>query len=123
MEVSASAPMVRPWKPPSAATTWVRPVRRVSLNAASLASVPELVKNTLAGPASEQVDQLLGQLDLGRAGEEVGDVAERLELLGDGRDQGRVAVAEGVDGDAAEQVDVLVALVVPDVGALRRAPA
>ena len=46
-EVSASAPIVRPWKPPSATTTWVRPVRRVSLNAASLASVPELVKKTL----------------------------------------------------------------------------
>ncbi len=38
--------MVRPWKPPSAATTWVRPVRRVSLKAASLASAPELVKKT-----------------------------------------------------------------------------
>ena len=44
--------MVRPWKPPSAATTWVRPVRRVSLNAASLASVPELARNTRPGPAA-----------------------------------------------------------------------
>ena len=43
--------MVRPWKAPSAATTWVRPVRRVSLNAASLASAPELAKNTLPAPA------------------------------------------------------------------------
>jgi hypothetical protein len=42
--------MVRPWKLPSATTTWVRPVRRVSLNAASLASVPELVKKTLPAP-------------------------------------------------------------------------
>src|SRR6476659_7107538 len=41
--------MVRPWNDPSAATRWVRPVRRVSLRAASLASVPELVKNTLPG--------------------------------------------------------------------------
>ncbi len=58
--------MVRPWKRPSATTTWVRPVRRVSLNAASLASVPELVKNTLpaAGADAEQVEQLLGELDL-----------------------------------------------------------
>ena len=47
--VSASAPMVRPWNAPSAATRWVRPVRRVSLKAASLASVPELVKNTRPG--------------------------------------------------------------------------
>ncbi len=37
---------MRPWKPPSATTTSVRPVRRVSLNAASLASVPEFVKKT-----------------------------------------------------------------------------
>ena len=43
--------MVRPWKPPSATTTWVRPVRRVSLNAASLASAPELARKTLPGPA------------------------------------------------------------------------
>ncbi len=41
--------MVRPWKEPSVETTWVRPVLRVSLNAASLASVPELAKNTLPG--------------------------------------------------------------------------
>ena len=39
--------MVRPWKLPSAATMVVRPVRRVALKAASFASVPELVKNTL----------------------------------------------------------------------------
>ena len=41
--------MVRPWNAPSVATMWVRPVRRVSLNAASLASAPEFVKNTLPG--------------------------------------------------------------------------
>jgi hypothetical protein len=44
--VSASDPIVRPWKEPSAATSFVRPVRRDSLKAASLASVPELVKKT-----------------------------------------------------------------------------
>jgi hypothetical protein len=38
--------MVRPWKLPSVETTWVRPVRRLSLNAASLASVPEFAKKT-----------------------------------------------------------------------------
>src|SRR3546814_5485584 len=42
--------MVRPWNPCSIATTCVRPVRRVSLKAASLASVPELEKNTLPDP-------------------------------------------------------------------------
>ena len=41
-----SAPIERPWKPPSPATTVPRPVRRASLNAASFASVPELAKNT-----------------------------------------------------------------------------
>jgi hypothetical protein len=52
--VSASAPIVRPWNPPSAATTPVRPVRRDSLNAASLASAPELAKKTRPGrPASD----------------------------------------------------------------------
>ena len=45
--------MVRPWKEPSAATTWVRPVRRVSFSAASLASAPELVKNTLPTAGSD----------------------------------------------------------------------
>ena len=66
MEVSASEPMVRPWKEPSAATRWVRPVRRVSLKAASLASVPELVKNTRPGlPSDAATEQPLGQLDLG----------------------------------------------------------
>ena len=44
--------MVRPWKEPSIATTLVRPVSLVSLNAASLASVPELVKNTRVGSTS-----------------------------------------------------------------------
>ena len=48
LPVSASAPSVRPWKPSSAATTHVRRAGagRASLSAASLASVPELQKNT-----------------------------------------------------------------------------
>ncbi len=53
--MSASAPIVRPWKLPSIATRWVRPVRRVSLSAASLASVPELAKKTLpSAPRSDR---------------------------------------------------------------------
>ena len=39
-------------------------MRRVSLNAASLASAPELVKKTFAGPGAEQAEELLGELDL-----------------------------------------------------------
>ena len=50
---------------PSVATMWVRPVRRVILKAASLASVPELVKNTrVPCRASAQREQPLGQRDL-----------------------------------------------------------
>ena len=49
-----ATPMVRPWKEPSAATRCVRPVRRVSLKAASLASVPELVKNTRPSAATSE---------------------------------------------------------------------
>ena len=44
--VRASAPMVRPWKPPSAATSAGRPVRRAILKAASFASAPDDAKNT-----------------------------------------------------------------------------
>lgn len=44
--VSVSAPMVRPWKEPWSETTWLRPVSRPILKAASLASAPELQKNT-----------------------------------------------------------------------------
>ncbi|PQM44914.1 hypothetical protein C1Y40_04918 [Mycobacterium talmoniae] len=47
--VSASDPIVRPWKPPWAATIFVLPVSRDILKATSLASVPELQKNTRAG--------------------------------------------------------------------------
>ncbi len=49
MEVSANAPRLRPWNEPSIAISRLRPVSRVILKPASLASVPELVKNTRAG--------------------------------------------------------------------------
>ena len=51
--VAESAPIVRPWKPPSS-TTKSPPAwrRRAILSAHSIASVPELVKNTR--PPSEQ---------------------------------------------------------------------
>ena len=51
--VSARAPIVRPWNPPTVATAWVRPVSRDSLKAVSLASAPELLNSTRPGrPAS-----------------------------------------------------------------------
>ena len=49
--------MVRPWNAPSAAMIRGRPVRRAILNAASLASAPELQKITrpfVAGTADVQ---------------------------------------------------------------------
>ena len=123
LAVSAKAPMVRPWKAPSRAMILVRvfrgvEFRRASLNAASLASVPELAKNTLE-PAGAllSVEQLLGQRDLRGAGEEVGDVAQRGQLAGDHRGHERVGVAHGVHCDAAEQVQVFLAVRVPDQAA------
>ena len=49
--VSARAPVVRPWKAPSAATMPGRPVRRLSLIAASTTSEPEFAKKTVSSPA------------------------------------------------------------------------
>ena len=99
---------------------WVRPVRRVSLNAASLASVPELVKKTLPSPGC-----LPRRSSSFSASSTCGALVKKLEMcprvpswLGDRLDQRRVGVAERVDGDAAEEVDVLVAVGVPDVRAL-----
>ena len=117
--MSASAPVVRPWKAPSAATMPVRPVRRASLMAASRASAPELQKKTFdpaGAPASDE--QPLGELDLRHRGEEVRDVHQLAGLLRHGRDQGGVVVAERVDGDAADQVEVAPAVDVPDPGAV-----
>ena len=53
--VADSAPYVRPWNPPSTTTTSPPGrARRTSLIAASTASAPELVKNTL--PPSDRSD-------------------------------------------------------------------
>ncbi len=65
-----------------------------------------------------QLEELLGEGDLRLGGEEVGDVAERLELLCHGLEDRGVCMAQRVDGDAAEQVEVLLAVGIPDVGAL-----
>ena len=50
------------------------------LNATSLASVPELQKNTRAGVGAEMRDERLGQRDAGFGGVEVRRVTERVEL-------------------------------------------
>ena len=50
--VTAAAAAVRPWNAPSTAITRVRPVaRRARRRAFSLASPPELTKNTWSSPA------------------------------------------------------------------------
>jgi hypothetical protein len=66
----------------------------------------------------QQVEEALGEADLRLGGEKVRDVAQSLELGGDRLDQRGVCVAQRVDGDAAEQVEVLLAGLVPHVGAL-----
>jgi hypothetical protein len=49
--VAESAPIVRPWKPPSSATIRGRAVVfRATFSAASFASAPELQKNACAPP-------------------------------------------------------------------------
>ena len=105
--------MVRPWKAPSAVTTSGRPVSRLILNAASLASAPELQKKTRPGPAGE-LEQPLGEQQARLVHRQVGDVPELLRLRGDRLDDLRVRVAEDRRRDAAEQVGVLAAVDVPD---------
>ena len=55
------------------------------------------------------------EVELGNRVEVVRDVQQRLGLLFDRFDDARVAVAEVVGGDAGDKVEVLVALVVPDL--------
>ena len=56
--VMARAPMVRPWKPWLVAMIRRRPVMRASLNAASLASVPELQNITRVSSAPQPVSSM-----------------------------------------------------------------
>ena len=65
-----------------------------------------------------QGDECLGEADLGGGGEEVRDVAEGAELVAHGLNDRGVGVAQAVDGDAREEIGVLLAVGVPDVGAL-----
>ena len=110
--VRASAPIVRPWKAPSAVITSGRPVSRLILKAISLASAPELQKKTRPGrPASSSSRS--ASSDAGLVHRQVGDVPELLRLRGDRLDDLRVRVAEDRRRDAAEQVGVLAAV---DVG-------
>ena len=110
----------RPW--PGAAA--LLPARRTSLTAASLASAPELAKNTRPSAAAEKAEQSLGQGDLALVQEQVGGVRDAVHLAGHRLGDGRVGVAERAHRDAGDQVGVLTAIGVPDLAALaaRRAP-
>ena len=75
------------------------------LEAPSLASVPELVKNTRPSSAPVIVVRARGECNLGRSGEEVGDVSEGGDLSSDRGEHCRVSVAKGIDRDAGQQVE------------------
>ena len=79
--VSASEPIVRPWKRALGGNEFrAAGEPGLILKATSLASVPELQKNTRARVGAEQVDQRLGQRDTGLGGIQVGGVAQRVQL-------------------------------------------
>ena len=77
--------------------------------AASLASAPELQKNTCPPPPSSSSMAIAVSVATG-VGEQVGDVEQRAGLLGEGLGHGRVGVAERGHRQAAEEVEVARAL-------------
>ena len=96
--VMASAPIDRPWNAPSVEMILVRPVIRVILNAASLASVPELVKNTRASPGpsgSTSAASRSARATCAGVAKKLETWPERGDLPGDGGQHGRVRVARG----------------------------
>ena len=64
------------------------------------------------------VDQPLAEPALPRNLVEIGDVPELVGLLGQRRDQMRMAVAQRIDGDAAGEIEISLALVGDQPGAL-----
>jgi hypothetical protein len=99
-----------------------RPVRRASLIAASIDSVPELReedRGTRRGRFSGAQERL-GELDLGAGGEEVGDVDDLPNLLGDRADELGWLWPSALTAMPAEQVEIALAVDVPDVGSPRR---
>ena len=105
-----SAPYVRPWNALCATTTSPRGrALRTSLIAASLASAPELQKNTT--PPNERAHKPRGQRARSarcRRGSRRGSAARPAPARP--RTTARMAVAEVVDRDPAQEVEVLDAL-------------
>ena len=119
-----SDPSVSPWKPWSSETTRSRPVAaRPSFTAASTASVPVLVKSTRASRSGVRASS--ASASSGGSGEapsctEPGKI--ELERLDQRRADARVRAPDVEHPEAAEHVEVAVALVVPEVGALAASP-
>ena len=84
--------------------------------ASSIASVPELVKNTVS--AKVLATSFLRQAFLARHPVEVGGVPQLARLLGQRRHQPGIGMAEGVDGDARPEIQVSLAILGEKVGAL-----
>ena len=100
----------------SAGRPWLEAHLRTILIATSLASAPELHRNTrsakrLALTSSSAVQRR-------RAVEHVAGVPELAGLLDQRGHQVRIVVAEATHGDAGGQIDELTALAVPHTGAL-----
>ena len=89
-----------------------------SSSAASLASVPDVVKNTLASGMPDSAGELLGQLDHRADEVQRRGVQHLAGLLADGVDDLGHGVAGDRREDAAEEVEVAVAVGVPHVPAL-----
>ena len=103
--VTASAPVVRPWKLCSSAITPGLPVAlRAYLSAASFASVPELQKNACAPP--NVADSACASAARGLGPEEVRRVPEPVELRVRSGERRRMPVAERDDGDAGGEVEI-----------------
>ena len=99
--------MVRPWKAPAAATMCGRPVRRAILNAASLASAPELQKNTRPRrrPASSSTSRSASAI-CGAAAKKLETWPSVVSCVGDGLHDRGCAWPSALTAMPAEQVEV-----------------
>ena len=115
--VTDSAPNVRPWNPPSSATTPGLPVAlRAYLTAASIASAPELQKKACAPP--KRSESAAASCSAGSVRYRFETCHNRSSCALRGRERSGMAVAERHDGDPAAEVEVLTPVGVPDAAAV-----
>ena len=118
--MTESAPSVRPWKPPSSATTPGLPVAlRAYLSAASIGLGARVAEERLRSAEASRRGR--GELLRGLGAVEVRRVPEALELRLRRGERRRMAMAERDDRDPAAEVEVLAPVRVPDAAARRRA--